>query len=299
MANDLSQPPRFLLEAADGAAASSLVYGANRDLAGKISTHLFCIAPNNSGSTFLSKALATCRAAWSLPDEGQRIPGYCGPVTTRGAALAIWAAERQTMQLFQDPQRHNWPRTRKAWYFCARAHSLEASVFVVKSSQHVLQVGQLAEHFHNAKFLFMVRNPYAVCEGICRNHRRRFGPQSQRRAPTGRSLEATAAAHVVNCLRQQRRNIEVFGGRGVFFTYEAMCAAPEQMAERVRTLAPELTDLNLRQRLPIKGRYLEMLTDMNARQIARLTEEQVARFNPVLQEHQDVLDYFGYGMLGA
>ena len=281
--------------AAAPAPAPDLVYGANRDLTSKSSTHLFCIAPNNSGSTFLSRALATCRAAWSLPDEGQKIPGYVGPVTTRGAELAIWAAERRAMQLFADPQRHNWPRTRKAWYFHARAQGPEASVFVAKSSQQVLQVGQLAEHFHNAKFLFMVRNPYALCEGICRNHRRRFGRQSQRQAVSKRSLEAAAAAHAVNCLRQQRNNIEVFGDRGVFFTYEAMCAAPEQVAKQVYSLVPELADLNLRQRLPVKGRYFEMLTDMNARQVARLTAEQLAAFNQVFQEHQDVLDYFGYG----
>ena len=279
--------------ASSGAPPRNFVYGANRDLTGRIGTHLFCIAPNNSGSTFLSRALATCRAVWSLPDEGQRIPGYVGPVTTRGAALAIWAAERRTMQLFANPQRHDWPRTRKAWHFHARAQTAQASVLVVKSAQQVLQVEQLAKHFHNARFLFMVRNPYALCEGICRNYRRRFGQRPQPFA-AGRSLEATAAAHVVNCLRRQRRNIEAFGERGVFFTYEAMCAAPEQTAQRIRALAPELADLNLRQRLPVKGRYFEMLMDMNAQQVARLTEQQVVAFNQAFQEHQDVLDYFGY-----
>ena len=286
-------PPRFLVPAAGGESVGNLVYGANRDLTGQIDTHLFCIAPNNSGSTFLSQALATCRAAWSLPDEGQKVPGYVGPVTTRGAALAVWAAERRTMQLFADPQRHDWPRTRKAWYFFAQARTAQASVLVVKSAQQVLQVEQLARHFHNAKFLFMVRNPYAVCEGICRNHRRRFGRQAQP-PKAGRSLEARAAAHVLNCLRRQRRNIEAFGDRGAFFTYEAMCGAPERTAQRIRALAPELADLNLRQRLPVKGRYFEMLRDMNPKQIARLTDEQVAAFNQEFQRHQEVLDYFGY-----
>ena len=280
--------------------AAEFVYGANRDLASNIDSHLFVIAPNNSGSTFLSNALATCLAAWSLPEEGQKIPGYVGPVTTRGPDLAIWAAERRSLRLFADPRRHDWPRTRKAWYFHARARSPEASVFVAKSSQQVLQVGQLAEHFHNAKFLFMVRNPYAVCEGICRNHRRRFGRQTQQPAEAGgRSLEERAAAHVLNCLIQQRCNIKAYGDRGFFFTYEAMCATPEQVAQGIQSLAPELADLNLRRHLPVKGRYFETLTDMNARQVARLTAEQLSILSRALQKRRDVLDYFGYQVRSA
>ena len=286
--------------AKSAAPAGELVYGANRDLTGKINSHLFVVAPNNSGSTFLSNALATCLAVWSLPEEGQTIPGYVGPVTTRGPDLAIWAAERRNRRLFADPQRHDWPRTRKAWYFHARARSPEASVFVVKSSQQVLQVDQLAKHFRNAKFLFMVRDPYAMCEGICRNHRRRFGRQAQPPAQAkGRSLEERAAAHALNCLIEQRRNIEACGDHGVFFTYEAMCAAPEQAAQKIRSLAPELADLNLRRRLPVKGRYFEMLKDMNARQIASLTAEQASVFSRAFRERRDVLDYFGYQVQSA
>ena len=65
-------------------------------------------------------------------------------------------------------------------------------------------------------------------------------------------------------------NVETFGAQGRFFTYEAMCAEPERVARNVQDLAPELDDLDLRQRLRVHSNYHEMLTDMNARQIARL-----------------------------
>ena len=274
------------------------VYGAACDPESAITTHLFVICPNNSGSSFLAGALAACRDAWSLPGEGQAMPGYVGPVTTRGPERAIWAAEPRNIGLFADPGRHDWPCTRRAWYFFARAGEPGASVFVTKSSQHVFQVDQLSRHFRNPRFLFMTRNPYAVCEGICRNVRRRFGRDGLPRVSgPSRSLEETAAAHVVNCLARQRRNVEVHGNRGVFFTYEAMCADPEGTARRVRSLAPELDDLDLRRRLPVKGRYFEMLTDMNARQLARLTAGQVAAFNRVFHEHRDLFEHFGYEML--
>ena len=77
-----------------------------------------------------------------------------------------------------------------------------------------------------------------------------------------------------------------------------MCAEPDRVAHRIRTLVPEMDDLTLRQRLPVKeSTYDEILTDMNARQIARLDAAQIAVFNRVFQQHRDVLDYFGYDLI--
>ena len=62
-------------------------------------------------------------------------------------------------------------------------------------------------------------------------------------------------------------------------------------------LKEALDDLNLRQRLAVKGRYDEMLTNMNERQIARLTPGQVAAVNRVFRPRRDVLRYFGYDLM--
>ena len=61
------------------------VYGTGRDLERTIITHLFAISPNSSGSTFLQHALATSRATWNLPREGQAVHGFAEPATWRGA----------------------------------------------------------------------------------------------------------------------------------------------------------------------------------------------------------------------
>ena len=78
-----------------------------------------------------------------------------------------------------------------------------------------------------------------------------------------------------------------------------MCADPERIAEGIRALAPELDDPELRQHLPVKGLYHEMLADMNARRIARLDTEQVTAFNRVFRAHRDVLDDFGHDLAGG
>ena len=286
--------------AADDAAPAAWAYGANQDLAARIRCHLFVVAPNNSGSTFLYGALAACAGAWALPVEGQAVSGYAGPMTLRGARLAIWADSPRKMALFADPARHDWPRNRKTWYFHARAKCADASVFVEKSSQHVLQVAQLAGHFADARFLFMVRDPYAVCEGICRNYRRRFGRPSQ----ADFRLEARAARHVINCLAHQRANIDAdragaAGSRGIAFTYEQMCADPTSVARQIERLVPTLGKVDLRPALAVKGRYREPLRNMNEDQIAALAPRQIAAFNAVFEAHRPLLGYFGYDLLPA
>ena len=264
-----------------------------------VTTHLFVICPNNSGSTFLRNALATSRRTWNLPKEGWLMFGHVVPRPINDPRMAgsqrIWAARRRWAAVLKDPAEYDWPRTRKAWYFQAYARDPAASVFVEKTSQHLLLVDALARHFRNARFLFMVRNPYAVCEGICRVLRSHLRA-GKYVALEGERLETVAARHVATCLEQQRRNVETHGDHGIFFRYETMCAEPERVAHDIRLLVPELDDLNLRRRVAMR-RYNEMLTDMNARQIARLTPGQIAAINRVFRRHRAVLDHFGYAVM--
>ena len=284
---------------------NALHYGATCDVAQAVTTHLFGICPNNSGSTFLQKALATCRATWNLPVEGQRMTGFVGPVSFHPLEPGeprpglFWAAERRWLERFANPAAYNWRHSRVAWYFQAYASDPAASVFYTKSSPHLVIVDELVRHFRNAKFLFMVRNPYAVCEGILRAYRRyrSHEPAALAALFPERTLDELAATHAVTCLAWQRRNVEKHGHRGTFFTYETMCAEPERVACAVRTLVPEIDDLNLRQQLPVKDRYCETLNDMNARQIARLDARRIAAFSHVFRRHRDVLDHFGYDLL--
>jgi len=270
-----------------------IAWGCLHDVEKLVGAHLFGVAPNNSGSTFLKEALATCRATWNLDWEGQNVLGYVGPVPR---LPALWASEQRWVDLLTDPRSYDWPRTRKAWYFQAFARSPEASVFYTKSPPYLLLVDELARRFRNAKFLFMVRNPYAVCEGICRRYREPERPFPGGPWPRVPNLLEAAARHVAACLEWQRRNIQAHGDRGVFFTYEAMCAEPERTAQAIRALAPELDDLNLRRRLPVRRQH-EMLADMNAREIARLGAEEFAAFNRVFREREDVLAWFGYRVM--
>jgi len=261
--------------------------GALHDLARIVRTHLFVVCPNNSGSSYLAAALATCRAVWSLPAEGQHVHGFTGPAT-RYVGRLTWAADPATLAHFTDAAAFDWAETQRAWYFQARGHAPDGSVLAVKSPPFCVQCDQLVRAFPDARFVIMVRNPYAAAEGILRR------PHAM---PPGADPVDRAARHLLTCLEHQRRNIAAHGARAVAFTYEALCADPDGQAARVRALVPALDDLAFGRRLAVKGLYDEPLRDMNAAQIARLSPGQIAGLSRVFAERPETLAAFGYPIL--
>ncbi len=254
--------------------------------AAAIDTHLFLLCPNNSGSTYLGAAIAQSRHVCSLPAEGQHVVGYGGPNTRNSPWPLIWAGSPESTRHFAEAQ-YDWQRTRKAWHFHATGDA-GASVFFTKSPPFLLIADQLAQHFDPASFILMVRDPYAALEGIVRRHRRSGNARSD--------LAEIAARHLVACFQKQRQNREALAGRMVFFTYEDLCLDPARAAQAIQSMVPVLDDLDLAQRLPVKGLYDEPLRNMNAEQIARLSDHDIAAANRIFVPHLDALEYFGYSI---
>ncbi len=268
----------------------------------RIKTHLFIISPNNSGSTFLKNALATSRKTWNLQREGQNTFGFRGPRTSgpsRRLPPSIWAARDRWLQILADEREYDWVHTRKAWYLQAFALDPErAEVFVEKSPPFLVHPHSLRDNFPNARFLFLVRNPYAVSESIIRREK-----GLARNLPLGEALKEDgihdlAAMHIVNCFKYQRENIERFGDVGAFFTYERMCRDHGAVEERIGALVPALDDLNLDRKLAVKGTYHERLRDMNRDQIGRLTSLDMEKLNRTFRPYRELLGFFGYGLMG-
>ena len=269
------------------------VQGARHDLDRLVQTHLFIISPNNSGSTFLSGALARSVHTWNLVREGQHTFGFAGPATRGTEVPLVWASVPEWVAQFSDPTAYDWAATRKAWYFQAYSQSPEASVFVTKAPPFLLVVDQLVEAFRDVRLLFMVRDPYAVAEGIVRRRERLPGA-------TREAALRQAGRHLVTCFARQAENVARYvdeEGRGVFFTYERLCADTDGVQAEVERLVPVLDDLDLGQRVAVKGMYDEPLRDMNAEQVARLTAADVAVLNEEFGPHATVFEHFGYRLL--
>lgn len=266
-----------------------ICFGSQFDLAKQIQTHLFIISPNNSGSTFLKNVLATSRHTWNLAREGQHTKGFQGPSSSNQRLPLLWAARPEWIERFTEATSFNWSKTRDYWYFQSVARDSNATVFVEKSPPFLLNVEQLSENFRDARFLFLLRNPYAVVEGILRRCRKRPRDWFEQLHPV-----TAAARHVATCMQKQKENIGQFGIQGTFFTYEQMCEQTDDVQRQIQKLVPRLDDLQLNQQIAVKGMYDEPLRNMNDQQIARLTNDEFRLINQVFDDHLHLLRNFGY-----
>lgn len=262
-------------------------FGALYDLQKLVKSHLFLICPNNSGSTYLKGVMANSLHTWNLKKEGQHMVGFQGVSTNAIGAELLWATEKW-LKYFTDETAFNWPETRKAWYFAATARDPAASVFFTKSPPAIVWVEQLKQCFYNSQFIFMVRNPYAVVEGISRRKRGHYSREQ---------ILNLASEHIMKCFELQIKNIEN-NPEGEFFTYEFLCAAPEQVRNRLNLLVPDLVDLNFDSEIPVKGNYYEPLRNMNEQQISTLSGNDLAIINRVFDLHPEALEYFKYQRVG-
>ncbi len=266
-------------------------YGAETDLKKLINTHLFVICANNSGTTFLRNALATSNRTWNLFREGQHTFGFAGPSSIGLKAGKRWASNDYWINIFTDPKNYDWEAIKKTWYFQAWSKSDNARVLIEKSPPFLLIVDQLNAQFRGARFLFMVRNPYAVVEGV-----RRKSPIRWKDSIPKDEVLNVASTHVINCLRYQRENVKKWSDQGVLFSYEQMCEKPENVEDMIRGLVPEIDDLVLRQRIPVK-QYNEELRNMNDQQIERLSVSDIGEINKVFSQYPDVMEFFNYSIL--
>jgi hypothetical protein len=244
----------------------------------RVRTHVFVVPQNNSGSTFLTACLHVCRRVIRLPCEGQHVTGFRGPVPRQFGDQLIWGRDGcRTGAVLAADGLYDWPAIRRCWYAAAVPASAHADVLVEKSPPNVARVASLDRHFPGARFLFLVRDPFALAESIIRH---RSAQQQGSVAGRGADLPGVvvgAAQHVVTTLRLQRASVERYEGtgRGLLVRYEDMCDQPVATELAVARWAPELSDLCVRRQLRIKGRYDQLLTNLNGKHHARLPPEQI------------------------
>lgn len=263
--------------------------GADQDLEKLVKTHLFVIGPNQSGSTFVTRAIERCSATWSLSREAQHMLGYQGPDTLHHDIPLTWASSSESVDFIGARDNYDWGKNRKAWYFQAQAARRDASIFVTKSPPFLLITDQIAEHFKQVRFLFIIRNPYAVVEGICR---RTIKQESERTEAL-----SIAARHIMTCFEYQKQNIEAYQSSGLFLSYESICCQPLGSGQKLQGLVPELTELDFNQRIAVKGMYDEQLRNMNDDHIGRLGPEDIRVINEVFARKLDLMGFFGYQLL--
>jgi hypothetical protein len=252
--------------------------------ADRVRQWLFVVPQNGSGSTFLTACLHTCRRVIALPAEGQHVRGFRGPSPRLFDEQFAWARRgcRVAGALATDLL-YDWPATRRAWLAVARPSSPVADVLVEKSPPNMVRVDLLDRHFPGARFLFLVRDPFALAESVIR-HR-----------PDLPDAEGAAVEHIVACLERQRANADrhVPSGAGLLLRYEDLCDEPGAAEARLQAWLPELGDICVRRHVRVRDDELP-LTNLNAEHHARLGRAATTRLAAAFGPHEELLAWFGY-----
>jgi hypothetical protein len=176
---------------------------------------LFVVGCNNSGTTLLVEILQSHGLIRSLPKEGQRLT----TAIPNSAPVGVGRVFTQRLDLFRLTETDDGqcvPRLRYDWaYYSDRRPGIRLE----KSPPNTLRSRWLQRHFTPAKFLVLVRNPYAVCEGVARRR--------------GHSIE-DAARHwrlVHEILDEDMPHLQ----ECLTVRYEDFCEAPRQQFTRIQS----------------------------------------------------------------
>jgi len=245
---------------------------------------LFVIGCYNSGTTLLSDILAGHPAISALPVEGVVLTDSL-PRPEKFGWNRMWSeCVEQVRMLPGDGMEKVANRIKRQWSFSFD----EAEVLFEKSIANAARVPFLDAYFQPAYFVVIVRNGYAVAEGL----RRRGRPGKYGHKEFGDKYP------IEMCARQWAVSDEIVSAdtaraqHVLQLTYEDFCARP---GEQLRAI----TDFLQIEPLPhdtadrsweIHGNTSK-IRNMNAQGIAKLSADDVERIRSVAGEVLDKYDY--------
>jgi len=174
-----------------------------------------------------------------------------------------------------------WPRIKTVW---ERYWDRSKPVLLEKSPPNLIRAQEIQAHFEPVRFIVMVRNPYAHCEGLIR----RNGWKLRR-----------AANFSMMCLRTQLENARRLEN-ALVLTYESLVDNPVAACNQVAAFLPQLQDMDPAATFEvhsIDGTLERPITDLNAKKIASLTPDNIAALNEVFGQNRETLLDWGYELL--
>lgn len=181
---------------------------------------VFIVGCYNSGTELLMHLLGTHPDISSLPQEGQFLSDELVCDYELGLPR-MWILREDLFRLTEQDEGPDADRIRREWLMRL---DRDKSVFVEKSPPNTARTRWLQHHFENATFLVLVRNGYAVAEGI----RRKAEPRHRK---DGWPIDL--------CARQWARSYEVLLedaehlDRVHWVRYEDFVEAPEERTREI------------------------------------------------------------------
>lgn len=200
--------------------------------------------------------------------EGMKIPGLAG---LYGNFDERW----------NPTYTYHWGQLEQSW----RKHwDLNKSILIEKSPPLIIRVKEMMRAFPVARFIILVRDPYAHIESLMR--RRNW-------------TVAQASGFSMMCLNAQYENIRLLNGRSLLIRYEDLTDNPEDVKMQILEHLPELVDINV-DKLFNAHNFADKalaITNLNQQKIALFNDEQRNELKDLLTPHVELMEFFGYCIL--
>lgn len=245
---------------------------------------IFIIGCYNSGTTLLNSILGSHREIAGLPHEGVVLTDAL-PRPEEEGWTRMWHKCYDEMHIGVSEGEERARRIQRHWslYYEPRGTNL-----LEKSIANTTRILYLQKHFRPAYFIYLVRDGYAVAEGI------------RRKANPGRwgNAEYDSEYPIDLCARQWQRTDDIVSEtrpsveQFLQLGYEELTSRPVHSLRQITEFLglPPVREEVLRGRWNIHG-YAEPIRNMNDRAHQRLTPEEVDRIEA---EVAPTLKKYGY-----
>jgi hypothetical protein len=234
---------------------------------------VFIVGCYNSGTTLLHDMLAAHPAIGSMPFEGQFYTDQL-PLPRDLGLPRLWALSPDLFRLTEDSIPDiNVTRLKRQWG--AHYNDPRRPILIEKTPTNAARTRWLQRNFTNSQFIAIIRNGYAVAEGIRRKAKHPIEVAARQWAVSNRIM-LEDLAHV---------------DRALVVMYESLVEAPEEEMRRMATfLDLDPADFRHGDKWKIHEQD-ETVRNMNQRSLDALSDEDRSA---IRQEAGDVLDRFGY-----
>lgn len=245
---------------------------------------VFLVGCYNSGTTLLAKLMGGHPEISALPEEGQ----YLTDQLVKDYALGLprmWCKSEPDFRWLEDHTGPDINRIKKEWAIRLPANP---EIVLEKTPANIARMRWLQRHFSTSYFVAIVRNGYAVSEGI----RRKAEPAGM---PDGWPI--------ADCARQWRRSCEVLSEDATFIgnlhviRYEQLVAAPQETLRGIwRFLGVSDAYQPDQDHAWSVHERTESITNMNHESIGRLSSYDIELIEA---EAGEMLDSHGYRRLSG
>jgi len=233
---------------------------------------VFIVGCYNSGTTLLRKVLGSHPLISALPTEGQYLTDQF-PSDHEVGLSRMWVRREDLYRLNEDDIGPDATRIKREW---GMRMDKSKPILLEHTPANAARTRWLQKNFDNAYFIGVVRNGYAVSEGIMRKAK-------PIHSKNGWSIEEAAYqwCRSNKILREDSRHLKHF----IWCRYEDLTENPNKVIKNIFEFL-EITGqgaMDLNKNWPVHERD-QKIRNMNSESINRLSREQILKINGVAGE---------------